>query len=226
VNRPEYPALRPYSHVIWDWNGTLLDDAAICVQVLNQVLAKYGKSKTTLSQYRAQFVFPVKDYYSQLGFDFSRESYDTVADDYIALYRARQMDCPLQDGAREVLAECRTAGLGQSILSAYHQDLLVEVVGHFGLAGFFARLAGLGDYFASSKVAQGRRLIQDLDLPPSRILMVGDTLHDAHVAHDLGVDCVLVGNGHQDPSRLQACGLPVLDSIRQVPGLLFSQLDS
>jgi phosphoglycolate phosphatase len=214
------PQAKPYRHIIWDWNGTLLDDAPICVQVLNQVLARHGKPPTTLTQYRAQFGFPVEDYYQQLGFDFSVESYDTVADDYIEIYRQRQTDCPLHDGVPEVLDLCHRAGLTQSILSAYQQDLLTEVVRHFGLSSFFVRLAGRTDYFAASKVAEGQRLIRDLHLRPSHVLLVGDTIHDHQVAQTLGIDCLLIGRGHQNPDRLRLYGTPILDSIRQVPTFL------
>jgi len=214
---------KPYAHIIWDWNGTLLNDPPICVQVLNQVLAKYSKPPTTLARYHAQFGFPVEDYYRQLGFDFSVDSYDAVADDYIALYRRRQFECPLHDGVPEVLDQSLRAGITQSILSAYQQDLLTEAVRHFGLGAFFVRLAGLSDYFAASKVGEGRGLIQDLGLKPSQVLMIGDTLHDHQVAQALGVDCLLIGAGHQDPSRLKACGSPLLDSIRQVPAFLAGQ---
>jgi phosphoglycolate phosphatase len=214
------PQAKPYRHIIWDWNGTLLDDAPICVQVLNQVLARHGKLPTTLALYRAQFGFPVEDYYQQLGFNFSVESYDVVADDYIEIYRQRQVDCSLHDGVPEVLDLCLRAGLTQSILSAYQQDLLTEVVRHFGLSSFFVQLAGRKDYFAASKVAEGQRLIRDLGLEPSQILLVGDTLHDHQVAQTLGIDCLLIGRGHQNPDRLRLCGTPILNSIRQVPTFL------
>ena len=35
-----------YRHVIWDWNGTLLDDAWLCVEVLNGLLARRRRSQT------------------------------------------------------------------------------------------------------------------------------------------------------------------------------------
>lgn len=198
----------------------MLDDAPVCVQVLNEVLARYGKPLISLDQYRARFGFPVQDFYRHLGFDFCVEPYDVVADDYIELYRRRQVDCLLHDGVPEVLDQCRRSGLTQSILSAYHQDLLTEIVQHFKLAAFFVRLAGRKDHFAASKVAEGHRLIQDLGLDPSQILLVGDTLHDHQVAQHLGVDCVLIGGGHQAPERLRGWGVPVLDSLRQVPVFL------
>jgi phosphoglycolate phosphatase len=216
----EYLALKRYRHIIWDWNGTLLDDAAVCVQILNKVLALHGKPQINLKQYRALFGFPVRDYYCKLGFDFSADSYDQVADEYIALYRQRQFECPLHLGASEVLDHCLRAGFTQSILSAYQQDLLTEAVTRFGLSSYFVRLAGRKDCFADGKVAEARRLLSDLALDPTVVVMVGDTIHDAEVSTAVGVDCVLVAGGHQDVSRLQGLGCRVLESIRQMPALL------
>jgi phosphoglycolate phosphatase len=222
----EYSTLEQYDHIIWDWNGTLLDDAAVCVQVLNKILVMHGKPEITLVQYRASFGFPVEDFYRQLGFDFAKDSYDALADEYISLYRQRQFECPLHEGVAGVLEYCLRLGITQSILSAYQQDLLAEAVACFGLASFFVRLAGRTDYFAQGKVAEGLRLIQDLDLDPSRVLMIGDTLHDAQVSKALGIGCVLIGNGHQAASRLESSGCRMLASIRRVPAFLAGRADA
>jgi len=212
--------LKHYRHIIWDWNGTLVDDVRVSVEVLNQVLAKYGMPLTDCRKYRSQFGFPVQDYYNKLGFDFSKQSYRAVADDFIAAYNAKRFTCPLQDGARDVLQCCQDLGLTQSILSAYAQTLLEECVEFFGLRPFFVRLAGLADYFAAGKIAEGRRLVWELAVDPPSILLIGDTLHDHEVAQALGIDCILIGAGHQDPDRLRVCEVPLLDCVRQVPAFL------
>jgi phosphoglycolate phosphatase len=72
-----------YKHIVWDWNGTLLDDAWLCVEILNSMLAARRMQTTTLEQYQNDFDFPVYNYYVKLGFDFSKEDYDTVAREYI-----------------------------------------------------------------------------------------------------------------------------------------------
>ena len=205
-----------YRHIIWDWNGTLIDDSEACAQVLNAVLAKYGKSLTTFAQYRQTFGFPIADFYEGLGFDFAKESYDQLADDYIEIYAQRQLDCKLHDGVTDVLQACRDRGLSQSILSACHQTMLAEAIGRLQIAHFFTRAIGRQDYHAKSKIQLGRVLLEDLGIPAEQVLIIGDTLHDFEVARDLGTQCLLVGNGHQHPDRLQHCGVPVLASIHEV----------
>ena len=53
--------LHNYKHIVWDWNGTLLDDAWLCVEVLNQMLSQRGRAAITLEFYRQHFKFPVID---------------------------------------------------------------------------------------------------------------------------------------------------------------------
>jgi phosphoglycolate phosphatase len=92
----------------------------------------------------------------------------------------------------------------QSILSAYRQQTLHEIVAHFGLTQFFVRLTGLDNIYAHSKAELGRAWVAELGLPRTVVLMVGDTLHDLDVAAEMGVDCVLVAAGHHPESRLRA----------------------
>jgi phosphoglycolate phosphatase len=194
-----------------------LDDARACVDVLNEVLTLYGKPTTSYERYRVDFGFPVLDYYEQLGFDFSRESYDEVAQAYIDRYCQKQLDCGLHHGVEDVLRTCKTQGLGQSILSAYQTDLLEQIVDHFGLRDYFVHLAGRDDLYAASKSQQGKRLLNEIRLAPQEVLLIGDTTHDFDVARELSLDCILISNGHQGAERLLSCGVPVLTSIQDVP---------
>ncbi len=206
-----------YRHLIWDWNGTLLDDTQTCVNVLNTLCHRYHRQPTTLEQYRREFGFPVARFYEHLGFDFTKDSYDQVARDYIALYTQQQRNCRLHRNGRAVLQQCRTFHLGQSILSAYHQSLLEEIVEFFGIRPFFDHLVGLSDLHAKSKVAAGQCLMDDIECEPDEVLLIGDTIHDHEVAQILGVDCLLIPNGHQTPERLHACGRPLLADLEYIP---------
>ena len=77
------------SLVLWDWNGTLLDDVALCVDALNRLLRIYHyPQQYSLAQYREIFGFPIEDYYIRAGFDFSKNSYKELADDYMQDYLA------------------------------------------------------------------------------------------------------------------------------------------
>ena len=52
--------------------------------------------------------------------------------------------------------------------------------------------------------------------PGRRALLIGDTDHDQEVAAEMGIDCILIPAGHQSRERLQACGVPVLQSLEEL----------
>ena len=102
--------------ILWDWNGTLLDDVALCVDALNRLLRRYGyPQQYNLDTYRDIFGFPVEEYYVRAGFDFSRHPFPVLAESYMQDYLPHSAACPLAQGAREALEAFRTAGLRQVV---------------------------------------------------------------------------------------------------------------
>ncbi len=200
-------------HVVWDWNGTLLDDAWLCVEAMNQLLAEYQLAPLTNSRYASLFGFPVNAYYRRLGFDFSRESFEAIGAKFIELYQSRQHECFLQSGTRKALALLAEKKISCSVLSASEQHRLNEQVTRLGLDGYFTYCLGLNDCYAGSKLEQGRRLLAQLSLNPRQVLFIGDTDHDHEVANALGAPCVLIPSGHQSLERLMALRTPVTSSL-------------
>ena len=200
-------------HVVWDWNGTLLDDAWLCIEVMNGLLGRRGMGLLDPARYAAVFAFPVRDYYGQLGFDFAREPFEVVGTEFIEGYQARQHECRLRPGAGEALAALAARGVAQSVLSASQHARLVSQAEALGVASHFVRMIGLEDHYAGGKLEQGRRWIAELGLDPGAVLLVGDTDHDQEVAREMGVRCLLVPSGHQSAERLRACGAPLLASL-------------
>jgi phosphoglycolate phosphatase len=196
--------LSRYRHVIWDWNGTLLDDLDICVEVMNGILRRHRLPLLDRARYHATFEFPVRDYYGRLGLNVANGEFEAHSIEFISGYEKRRLEAVLQPGTEAILAAVLRAGLTQSILSAYHHATLQEVVAHFGVASRFVRLTGLDNIHAHGKIELGRAWVAELALPRAEILLVGDTLHDLEVAHALGIDCVLLAHGHHSGERLRA----------------------
>jgi phosphoglycolate phosphatase len=204
-----------YKHIIWDWNGTLLNDTALCVEVLNGLLARRGRSPITVADYREHFGFPVIQFYDYLGFDTDTDSFDQVSQEFIADYEARWFDaCELHAEVSDVLSVLSRLGLTHSVLSAAKQDALEIGIRHFGIRDYFIGLAGTDNIYAQGKVARGRVWIDQLPYQPEEILMVGDTLHDFEVAEAIATDCILTAHGHHTRERLASTGRPVMDSLR------------
>lgn len=204
---------------MWDWNGTLLNDSDIAVEMINKVLQKRNMPTIDHDRYVNIFGFPVSDYYLRLGFDFAIESFETVGTEFIENYEANKYSTVLHDESIEVLKQLANRGVSHSILSAYKQETLDELIAHFKIDQLFLKIVGLDNHFAESKVDNGVRWMADLGLAPSEVLFVGDTEHDFEVAQAIGVDCVLLPGGHQTRGVLENTGARVLDQISDILNL-------
>ena len=207
------------SAIIWDWNGTLLNDLDLCIASINQLLKNRKLPLLNHSTYRDVFSFPVKEYYRAIGFDFSRENFEVPAKEFIDLYDNGVENCPLHESAREVLKFFREVGVRQFVLSAMKQPMLEKTLKHNGIFSFFEGVAGLNDHYAVSKVERGKELLSDFMIDPVNAWMIGDTNHDFEVARELGLNCVLVADGHQSESRLKQTGAKVISGLNQLPQL-------
>ena len=154
-----------FDTVLWDWNGTLLDDAALCCELLNTMLARHGYAPVgSMEAYRQVFCFPIETYYCRAGFDFSRHPFAALADEYMRLYTPRSLGCPLQPDACAVLDALRAQGMRQVMLSASKRENLQQQVEHFGLRSRFDTLLGLSDIYAKSKTEVGLRWLRESGL--------------------------------------------------------------
>ncbi|MCX6282536.1 MAG: HAD family hydrolase [Bacteroidetes bacterium] len=205
-----------YKHIIWDWNGTLLDDAWLCVEVMNGMLVKRGLPAVSLDFYRSVFTFPVRDYYEKLGYDFENEPFETVGMEFMVLYNQRQKECKLHPAVLTVLEKFKQAGFGQSILSAREQNELLAETLVLGVNRYFDKIYGLDDHYAHGKTDVGFRLIADLGVQASSLLFIGDTMHDAEVACEIGIDCLLIPNGHHSEERLRKCKFPLFRNLNDL----------
>ncbi len=201
------------AHVIWDWNGTLLDDAELCVEVMNEVLSRRRLRPITAETYAGAFRFPVREYYRELGFDFEAESFEVIGTEFIAGYSAREASCGLRADALFTLKGLAARGIRQSVLSASQQARLEHQARRLEVHAHFEALVGLDDHYAAGKIEVGLRWMERSGVDPVRTVLVGDTDHDVEVARALGVKCVLVPSGHQSVERLSRCGVEVLSSL-------------
>ena len=215
------PGLK-YSHIIWDWNGTLLDDLQLCLRVINSLLTKRHLPKVSKDRYLEIFGFPVIEYYQKLGFDFSNEPFEQISTEFIQAYEKGRPDCPLMPGVWDTLNGIASAGITQSILSASRQDHLDQAISDHGLEGLFCAINGLDNHHAAGKVDIAISFISESNLDRKRVLLIGDTVHDAEIAKELKIDCWLIPNGHQSRQRLSLHKLPLINSLTEVKELVIT----
>ncbi len=200
--------------VIWDWNGTLLNDVEYCLNILNNLLIDNQLKPLTLTQYRDVFTFPVKNYYEKAGFDFSKKSFEELGKVFIDNYERNKHSLKLFEKAPEVLEYFESVGIEQYLLSAYKQDNLEEILEHFRIKRFFKKIKGLDNIYAGGKTELGISLIKEILHPKENILLIGDTIHDEEVAKEMNVQSILISNGHQSAEKLHSNGSLVIEDIK------------
>ena len=207
--------------VLWDWNGTLLDDRDFTLQCLNALLEQFGYAQRyDIAEYLELFDFPIEEYYIKAGFDFARHPYPMLAERFMEMYNPVSAACVPMNDAVQTLEAVGSRGIRQVILSATRRDTLHRQVAARQLTRYFDELLGLGDIFGKSKVQAGRDWMARTGIDPATAVMIGDTLHDAEVAAAMGARCILVTTGHQSRRRLEATGCPVVDTLGEIPALL------
>ena len=211
-----YKDMKRYKHIVWDWNGTLMDDLCLCLNIVNKMLLCRGLDVVDRVKYREVFGFPLRDYCIRIGFDLKRDPFERLSDEFNDMYEMRRCECTLQEGVVDRLSELKNMGIQHTLLSAYGQERLVEIVEFYGLSSLFCEVWGLDNSYGEGKVERGQRCMGELDWQPSEILYVGDTLHDGEVARAMGVDCVLVSHGHQNRQRLCQGVYPIVNSLDEV----------
>lgn len=205
--------------VLWDWNGTLLDDVEYAMGVRNRSFPAFGLPEIhSVEDYHRQFTFPVRTYYERAGV--TDENFVAVAHAWMDEYERGFASVPLHADAIETLKWLRAAGMKQVVLSATKRDMLERQLRQFPIREYFDEVLGLGDIYAGSKEAIGTAYLSGCGIAPELTLMIGDTLHDAEVARAMGTRCVLVSRGHQSRETLLEAGVPVAGSLREAMRIL------
>ena len=206
-----------YKAIIWDYNGTLLNDIEIGIESINVMLSKRDLPLLTSESYREVFTFPVKDYYEKVGFDFQKEDWDLTAQEFIANYTKRLPQSDIFPEARILLNLFKKQGKKQFILSAMEMNMLRKSTQELNIQGFFNEISGINNIYASSKIENGKNLIHKHRLKAEDVCFLGDTVHDYEVAQSLGCQCYLIASGHQSFEKLKATGCPnIINSLNDI----------
>ena len=208
--------IKNYKHIIWDWNGTLFNDIELCCDIMNNIRTRRNMPKITLEKYRDVFTFPVKKYYENVGLDVSDANWELLSHEFIDEYETRKYEYNLFDNALNVLNNFSKLGISQSILSAYSQNTLEEIVAKFKIDIHFEKLVGLDNIYAASKMENGKKWMSELSHAEHEVLLIGDTVHDYEVAKEIGADCLLVSSGHQVEKNLLDCPCKIIQSLSQI----------
>ncbi len=208
-----------YSHIIWDWNGTLLCDVGAALGAVNRMLLRRMLPEISLEQYRERIAIPIRGFYEKT-FYLEQEDYDALLQEYNRDYELLLEQTLLTPGVLRVLQYARECGLRQAIVSSSENSLLLRSLARFGIAEYFDAVLGAEDFLAGSKIERAQRFLAEHRVQEGRVLAVGDLAHDAEMAQAIGADCALLTSGHQGRAQLCGLGAAVLEQAEDLIGLL------
>lgn len=209
--------MKQYRVIIWDWNGTLADDAEVSRRATNDILKKRGKPPISMAQYYEYIDTPISRFYAHL-FDLNEVPMSVISEEFQVHY-ADYFEA-LHEGAPELLEDLRRRGVRQVVLSSGNQAVIQRDMERFGIRQYFEAVLGADDLLAESKLERGRQWVSAQDIAPSDMVLIGDTLHDHETARAMGTDCILCAIGHQSEQDLRQAGVPVMGSFSQLRELL------
>jgi phosphoglycolate phosphatase-like HAD superfamily hydrolase len=202
------------SHLVWDWNGTLLDDLTLVVAATNVALSTVGGGPTTADEHRREFRRPVSEYYrAALGRPLDEEEFVQLDKIFHGAYADGLAACAL---AADALVALRSWTGTQSLLSMWFHTELVPTVDRYKLTSYFARVDGLRAPIAGGlKAPHLTAHLAALGLDGADCVLIGDSVDDADAAAAVGARCVLYTGGFTDPGRLRRCGVPVATTLAE-----------
>ena len=149
-------------HIIWDWNGTLVDDGWLFTELINQVLKKRDLKEISLEDYRQTFCFPLEKYYKRLGFNFNVEPYDVPSMEFVHLYNKNKYRPHLYKKAMLLLEKMKERGIKNYLLSAQNHSSLLELANFYNVSGLFETISGTDNLHARGKSSLANKLTNNM----------------------------------------------------------------
>ncbi len=206
-----------YTHVIWDWNGTLLNDVSASLASVNDMLEMRGKPPIDIEFYKECICVPIIGFYEKT-FDMEKEDYSIIIKQYNEGYLRHLEDCSLTDGVEEVIDFFNKNGVKQAVISSSNNAQLIQNAKKYGIYDRFDAVLGADDFYAGSKIERAEKYLKN-SADVARVLVIGDIEHDADMAEKLGADCVLLTSGHENKKRLYAAKATVISDVRELVAL-------
>lgn len=207
--------MKNYTHIIWDWNGTLLDDISASLSSVNDMLARREMDAIDVDRYRECIGIPIKVFYEQV-FELEKEDYPALLAEYNEGYMLHLAECRLTEGAVQAIEYFSGRGIRQAIVSSSNNEQLLNNTKRYGIADYFDTILGSADYLAGSKIDRARAYLDASECEKQSVLVVGDLEHDADLAAEIGADCVLLSSGHENPERLKNTKVPIIGNLEEL----------
>ena len=194
-----------YEYLIWDYNGTIIDDAWVAVAAENVVLRENGLPEIDMEFYLRECEMPIENFYRKI-YDFSKFDFAAIAHSFVKNYDLIAADAKPFPEVCSAIKRYSRLGIRQGVISGFETGRLEQSLKSFGLDGYFDFMSGSDDTSCGSKSERAVQVVKKHGYKPESTLFIGDMYHDHETARLVGADCVLIAKGHQGEQALKKHG--------------------
>jgi phosphoglycolate phosphatase-like HAD superfamily hydrolase len=209
-------------HVVWDWNGTIFDDAELTMSVTSDNFQKAGFGPVTKEAFQAAYRRPLRDFYHDLaGGPLTEAQWQELNDRWHEEYERRAAGVRLAAGVEDALAFVAAQRWTQSLLSMYPQEGLLEFVNTHNLEPVFTRIDGTRNNTSwRPKTEYLAAHVETIAVEPESVILVGDTEDDMIAARQVGIRAILYDGGMHPSDTLDTRHEVVARNMAEVIELL------
>jgi len=193
-----------YRLIVFDWDGTLIDSAAVIVESIQQAARDLRLPVPARETASHVIGLGLQDSLRTAVPTLPEARYREFAEAYGRHFRARQDAMALFPGAREMLQDLQAAGYRLAVATGKSRRGLEHALAATDLRPYFGATRCADETQPKPHPAMLLELMAQLAAPPQQALMIGDTSHDLDMARSAGVDAVAVCYGAHPEAALRA----------------------
>ena len=208
---------RRFDLIAFDWDGTLFDSTAIIVRCIQSAVRDVGGTVPTDKEASYVIRMGLMQARAHAAPDVPPEKYTELGNRYRFHYIQHQDDLSLFDGVLPLLADLREHGHLLAVATGKSRRGLDEALHSVDLRGVFDGSRTADQTAGKPHPLMLKELMAEFDVPPERVLMIGDTTHDLQMAVNAGCASLGVSYGAHEPDAFHALRpLFIAHSVREM----------
>ena len=208
---------RQFDLIAFDWDGTLFDSTGIIVRCIQAATVDVGGQKPSDEAAAYVIGLGLMQALAHAAPDVPPEKYPALGARYQYHYARHFNDLSLFDGVLPLLDALKARGHLLAVATGKSRRGLDEVLKSVELKHVFDGSRTADETAGKPDPLMLHELMAQFDVPPERVLMVGDTTHDLQMALNAACPSVGVSYGAHEPDAFTALRpRHVAHSVRQL----------
>lgn len=211
--------MKKYTTIIWDFNGTLVDDVYAALGAVNDMLLRRNQPVITLDDYSKNVDIPIWKFYENVFIPNSITPEEAISE-FDSGYEKYIKPYPVMEYAVEILEYFNSLSKTQLIVSASHIDKVTARLKELDLYEYFTDVLAMNDYNCGNKTFLAQQYIRDNKISSDEVVVIGDCIADWQMSKELHCDCILNTKGHQVRRELSITDAVIIDSLDEIKNLI------